>query len=70
MSKVHDWWVNANYDREHMRRFYETHPDWSDLPLEAVANSMTFQFFAAGEALRAVWSELKKALGITTEDAE
>ena len=65
MSKVKDWWVNANYDRDHMRRFYETNPDWSDLPPEVVANSATFQWFAVGEASRSVWSELKKAFGIT-----
>ena len=65
MSRFRRWWVNADYDRDHMRRFYETHPDWSDLPPEVVANTWMFQMFAVGEAGRSVWSELKKALGIT-----
>ena len=69
MSMVRDWWINANYDRTHMRRFYEENPDWSDLPPEVVATSLTFQLFAVGEASRSVWAELKKTFGIT-EDAE
>ncbi len=69
MSKVRDWWTNANYDRNHMRRFYEMNPDWSDLPPEVVATSLAFQAFAVGEAGRGVWIELKKAFGIT-EDTE
>lgn len=68
MNRFRRWWVNANYDRDHMRRFYETHRDWSDLPPEVVANSMTFQMFAVGEAGRSVWSELKQAFGIIPED--
>ena len=64
MSKIRDWWVNANYDRDHMKRFYETHPDWSDLPPEIVATSFTFQIFAVGEALKNVWAEVKAAFGV------
>ena len=64
MSTIRDWWVNANYDRDHMRRFYETNPDWSDLPPEVVATTLAFQWFAAREALRSVWVEVKKALGM------
>ena len=67
MSKVRDWWVNANYDRDHMRRFYETNPDWSDLPPEVVATTLSFQAFAAGEAMLDVWAELNKAFGITED---
>ncbi len=52
MRRLRRWWVNADYDRDHMRRFYETHPNWSDLPPEVVANTLTFQGFAVGEAGR------------------
>ena len=69
MSRVRNWWVNANYDRDHMRRFYETNPDWSDLPPEIIATSLAFQAFAVGEAFRSLWAEMKKAVGVT-EDIE
>ncbi len=67
MSRFRRWWVNADYNRAHMRRFYETHPDWSDLPPEAIANSFTFQAFAVGVAVNFAWTELKTALGINDE---
>jgi len=56
-----EWWHNSNYDREHMRRFYEARPEWADLPPEVVATSMAFQFFAVGEGCREVGKAVREA---------
>ena len=52
MSRFKAWWRNENYDREHMRRYRERHPELSDLPDALVATLVGFAWFSLGEAMR------------------
>ena len=63
MQTVKDWWRNTNYDRDTMQRFYQDRPEWSDLPPEAVARSLTFQAYAAGGAFSKIGRQIRVAIG-------
>ena len=58
MSAFGRWWRNENYDREHMRLFRESRPEWSEIPDETVAQTINFASFVVDKA----FGELRRSI--------